>query len=40
MAKKQVAKKTTSKTLKVSIKGQGLILPHGYEIRKAKRKNK
>jgi hypothetical protein len=39
MAKKQV-KKTTSKTLKVSIKGQGLILPHGYEIRKAKGKTK
>jgi hypothetical protein len=40
MAKKQATKKTTSKTLKVNIKGQGLILPHGYEIRKAKRKTK
>lgn len=38
MAKK-AAKKASKKTaLKLAVKKTGYILPHGYEIRKAKRK--
>ena len=37
MAKKP-AKKTTKTTLQVSLKSQGLRLPHGYEIVKRKKK--
>ena len=39
MAKK-TTKKTAEKSIKLSVKKAGFILPHGYEIRKAKRKSK